>query len=50
METGVDEIAERVHRLSTFLPKVGPSGSTSNQLLVDADEPRLRWMIAFIRI
>jgi hypothetical protein len=26
METRVDEIAERIYRLSTFLPRVGPSG------------------------
>jgi len=41
METRVAEIAERIYRLSTFLPKVGPSGFTFNQFLVDADEPLL---------
>ena len=41
METRVDEIAERIYRLSTFLPTVGPSGFTFNQFLVDADEPLL---------
>ncbi len=41
METRVDEIAERIYRLSTFLPAVGPSGLTFNQFLVDADEPLL---------
>src|ERR1700730_14209925 len=41
METKVDEIAERIYRLSTFLPTVGPSGFTFNQFLVDADEPLL---------
>ena len=41
METRVDEIAERVYRLSTFLPAVGPSGFTFNQFLVDAEEPLL---------
>ena len=41
METRVDEIAERIYRLSTFLPAVGPSGFTFNQFLVDADEPLL---------
>ena len=30
METKVDEIAERIYRLSTFLPAVGPSGFTFN--------------------
>ena len=41
METRVDEIAERIYRLSTFLPQVGPSGLTFNQFLVDAEEPLL---------
>jgi flavorubredoxin len=41
METRVHEIAERIYRLSTFLPAVGPSGLTFNQFLVDADEPLL---------
>jgi flavorubredoxin len=41
MHTRVDEIAERIYRLSTFLPAVGPSGLTFNQFLVDADEPLL---------
>ncbi|HKW95352.1 MAG TPA: MBL fold metallo-hydrolase [Methylomirabilota bacterium] len=41
METRVDEITERVYRLSTFLPTVGPTGFTFNQFLVDAEEPLL---------
>jgi flavorubredoxin len=41
METSVDEIAERIYRLSTFLPAVGPRGFTFNQFLVDAGEPLL---------
>jgi flavorubredoxin len=41
METRVDEIAERIYRLSTFLPAVGPSGFTFNQFLVDAEQPLL---------
>jgi flavorubredoxin len=41
METRIDEIAERIYRLSTFLPHVGPSGLTFNQFLVDAEEPLL---------
>lgn len=41
METRVDEIAERIYRLSTFLPAVGPKGLTFNQFLVDAEEPLL---------
>jgi flavorubredoxin len=41
METKVDEIAERIYRLSTFLPTVGPSGFTFNQFLMDAEQPLL---------
>ena len=41
METRVDEIAERIYRLSTFLPAVGTRGFTFNQFLVDAEEPLL---------
>jgi flavorubredoxin len=42
VETRVDEIAERIYRLSTFVPSAsGPGGFTFNQFLVDADEPLL---------
>jgi len=41
METCVDEIADRIFRLSTFVPDIGPTGFTFNQFLVDADEPLL---------
>jgi flavorubredoxin len=41
METRVDEVAERIYRLSTFLPAVGPRGLTFNQFLVDAEQPLL---------
>jgi flavorubredoxin len=41
METTVDEIADRIFRLSTFVPDVGPQGFTFNQILVAADEPLL---------
>jgi flavorubredoxin len=41
METRVDEIAERIYRLSTFVPAIGPSGFTFNQFLIDADEPTI---------
>ena len=41
METNVDEIADRIYRLSTFVPDIGPTGFTFNQFLVDADEPLL---------
>jgi flavorubredoxin len=41
MVTHVAEIADRIYRLSTFLPAVGPSGLTFNQFLVEAEEPLL---------
>lgn len=41
METRIDEIADRVFRLSTFVPDVGPTGFTFNQFLVDDEEPLL---------
>ena len=41
METRIAEIAERIYRLSTFLPAVGPKGFTFNQFLIDAEEPLL---------
>ena len=41
METRVDEIGDRIYRLSTFVPDIGPTGFTFNQFLVDADEPLL---------
>jgi flavorubredoxin len=41
METSIDEIAERIYRLSTFVPDIGPSGFTFNQFLIDADEPTI---------
>jgi flavorubredoxin len=41
MKTEVTEIADRIYRLSTFVPQVGPTGFTFNQFLIDADEPLL---------
>jgi flavorubredoxin len=41
MKTKIDEIAERIYRLSTFLAAVGPKGFTFNQFLVDAEQPLL---------
>jgi flavorubredoxin len=42
METRVDEIAEDIYRLSTWVPDVGgPDGFTFNQFLVDAEQPLL---------
>lgn len=41
MQTRTDEIANRIFRLSTFVPDVGPTGMTFNQFLLAADEPLL---------
>jgi flavorubredoxin len=37
----VDEIADGIYRISTFVPEVSPFGFTFNQFLVVADEPLL---------
>ena len=39
--TLIDEIADRIYRLSTFVSDVGPTGFTFNQFLIDDDEPLL---------
>ncbi|MEO6572076.1 MAG: MBL fold metallo-hydrolase [Ilumatobacteraceae bacterium] len=39
--TQIDEIADGIYRLSTFVPDVGPTGFTFNQFLIDDDEPLL---------
>ena len=42
MHTEIDEIADRIYRLSTFVPQIAaPVGFTFNQFLIDADEPFL---------
>jgi flavorubredoxin len=41
MKTRVHEIADRIYRLSTFVPDIGPTGFTFNQFLIDADEPTI---------
>ncbi|MCU1490554.1 MAG: hypothetical protein JWM85_1959 [Acidimicrobiaceae bacterium] len=41
METTVNEIADGIYRLSTFVPDIGPTGFTFNQFLIDAEEPLL---------
>jgi flavorubredoxin len=41
MSTRVDEIADHIYRLSTFVPEIGPTGFTFNQFLLDDDEPLL---------
>ena len=41
MLTTLDEIADGIYRISTFVPEpeVGPDGFTFNQFLLDAEEP-----------
>lgn len=41
MQTRVDQIADRIYRLSTCIPDIAPGGFTVNQFLVDAEEPLL---------
>ena len=36
MQTKVDQISDRIYRLSTWIPDIGPGGFTFNQFLVDA--------------
>jgi flavorubredoxin len=39
--TTIDEIADRIYRIATFMPEIGPTGFTVNQFLIDADEPAI---------
>ena len=41
MQTHIHEIADRVFRLSTFVPEAAPGGFTFNQFLMTGDEPLL---------
>nr|MBA2752281.1 MBL fold metallo-hydrolase [Actinomycetota bacterium] len=42
METKLDEIADGIYRISTWVPEVvPPAGFTFNQFLIDAEEPLL---------
>ncbi len=41
METRINEIADGVFRLSTFIPQVEPGGLVFNQFLIRGDEPLL---------
>jgi flavorubredoxin len=41
VETVLDEIGDRIFRISTFVPFIGPDGFTFNQFLVEAEEPLL---------
>jgi flavorubredoxin len=41
MQPQVDEIADGIYRIATFVPEVGPTGFTFNQFLVRGEEPLL---------
>jgi len=41
MQTSAHEIADRIYRISTFVPEAAPGGFTFNQFLIDADAPLL---------
>jgi flavorubredoxin len=41
MQPTVDEIADGIYRISTWIPDVSPEGFTFNQFVVAADEPLL---------
>jgi flavorubredoxin len=41
MRTAVDEIADGIYRICTFVPESAPDGFTFNQFLLDAEEPLL---------
>jgi flavorubredoxin len=41
VQTKVNQISDRIYRLSTWIPDIGPGGFTFNQFLVDAEEPLL---------
>ena len=41
METTINEIADRIYRVSTLVPDAAPGGFSFNQFLIDADEPLL---------
>lgn len=41
MEASVDEVADGIYRISTWVPDISPTGFTFNQFLVMGDEPLL---------
>jgi flavorubredoxin len=41
MKTAVDEIAEGIYRICTYVPDAAPGGFTFNQFLLDAEDPLL---------
>ncbi len=41
MQTTIDQISDRIYRISTCIPQIAPGGFSFNQFLLDADEPLL---------
>jgi flavorubredoxin len=41
MDTKLDEISDRIYRISTLVPEAAHGGFTFNQFLIDTDEPLL---------
>lgn len=41
MDTTINEIADNIYRISTWVPQIGPGGFTFNQFLVNAEQPLL---------
>jgi flavorubredoxin len=41
METHVDEVADGIYRLSTFVSEIGPTGFTFNQFVINDEQPLL---------
>src|ERR1700742_3833572 len=41
MQARIDEIADRIYRILTLVPDIGPDGFTFNQFLIDGEEPVL---------
>lgn len=41
MDTTVNEIADGIYRISTWVSSIGPTGFTFNEFLVDAEQPLL---------
>src|SRR5262245_43275156 len=41
METRINEVANGIYRLSTFIPEVPPTGLVFNQFLITGDQPLL---------
>jgi flavorubredoxin len=41
MHTRIDQISDRIYRISTCIPDAAPGGFTYNQFLIDAEDPLL---------